>query len=64
VIGPQELSGFWMVNAPLVFLFVPLVIEPLRVVLVASAYDAVIGRLAPAAAAAADSADAGELSAR
>jgi hypothetical protein len=64
VIGPQELSGFWMVNAPLVFLFVPLVIEPLRVVLVAGAYDAVIGRLAPAAAAAADSADAGELSAR
>ncbi len=38
-----------MVNAPLIFLFVPLVIEPLRVVLVASAYDAVIGRLAPAA---------------
>jgi hypothetical protein len=36
-----------MVNAPLIFLFVPLVIEPLRVVLVASAYDAVIGRLAP-----------------
>ncbi|MCR2808648.1 MULTISPECIES: hypothetical protein [unclassified Microbacterium] len=45
VIGPQELGGFWMVNAPLIFLFVPLVIEPLRVVLVASAYDAVIGRL-------------------
>jgi hypothetical protein len=47
VIGPQELGGFWMVNAPLIFLFVPLVIEPLRVVLVASAYDAVIGRLVP-----------------
>ena len=47
MIGPEELGGFWMVNAPLVFLFVPLVIEPLRVVLVASAYDAVIGRLAP-----------------
>lgn len=46
-IGPQQLGGFWMVNAPLIFLFVPLVIEPLRVVLVASAYDAVIGRLAP-----------------
>lgn len=46
-IGPQELGGFWMVNAPLIFLFVPLVIEPLRVVLVASAYDAVIGRLVP-----------------
>lgn len=50
VIGPQELGGFWMVNAPLIFLFVPLVIEPLRVVLVAGAYDAVIGRLAPASA--------------
>lgn len=47
VIGPQELGGFWMVNAPLIFLFVPLVIEPLRVVLVAAAYDEVIGRLAP-----------------
>jgi len=53
VIGPQELAGFWIVNAPLIFLFVPLVIEPLRVVLVASAYDAVIGRLAPATAPAA-----------
>ncbi|MGZ8804290.1 MAG: hypothetical protein ACXWZG_03185 [Microbacterium sp.] len=47
VIGPQELGGFWMVNAPLIFLLVPLMIEPLRVVLVAAAYDAVIGRLAP-----------------
>jgi len=54
VIGPQELGGFWMVNAPLIFLFVPLVIEPLRVVLVASAYDAVIGRLAPATVSAPD----------
>jgi hypothetical protein len=54
VIGPQELGGFWMVNAPLIFLFVPLVIEPLRVVLVASAYDAVIGRLAPAPVSASD----------
>lgn len=44
-IGPEDLRGFWMVNAPLIFLFIPLVIEPLRVVLVASAYDAVIGRL-------------------
>lgn len=45
VIGPEDLRGFWMVNAPLIFLFIPFVIEPLRVVLVASAYDAVIGRL-------------------
>lgn len=44
-IGPHELAGFWMVNQPLIFLIVPLVVEPLRVVLVASAYDAVIGRL-------------------
>ena len=50
LVGPEELGSFWMVNAPLIFLFVPLVIEPLRVVLVASAYDAVIGRLAPPAA--------------
>ena len=47
LIGPEELAGFWMVNASLIFLVVPLVIEPLRIVLVASAYDAVIGRLAP-----------------
>lgn len=50
VVGPNELASFWMVNAPLIFLAVPLVIEPLRVVLVAGAYDAVIARLAPAAA--------------
>ncbi|SFS13547.1 hypothetical protein SAMN04487846_2717 [Microbacterium sp. cf046] len=50
IVGPEELGSFWMVNAPLVFLAVPLVIEPLRVVLVASAYDAVIGRLTPAVA--------------
>ncbi len=37
--------------------FVPLVIEPLRVVLVASAYDAVIGRLAPIATGAAEVAE-------
>lgn len=61
-IGPQELVGFWMVNAPLIFLFIPLVIEPLRVVLVASAYDAVIGRLAPAPAEAPAAADALRLS--
>ena len=46
LVGPHELNGFWMVNAPLIFLVVPLVIEPLRIALVASAYDAVIGRLA------------------
>lgn len=48
VIGPQDIVGFWEINAPLAFLFIPLIIEPLRVVLVASAYDAVIGRLTPA----------------
>lgn len=47
-IGPNDLGGFWMLNEPLIFLAVPLIIEPLRVVLVASAYDAVIGRLTPA----------------
>ena len=46
LVGPHELNGFWMVNAPLIFLVVALVIEPLRIALVASAYDAVIGRLA------------------
>lgn len=49
-LGPNDLGNFWMVNEPLIFLVVPLIVEPLRVVIVASAYDAVIGRLAPAAA--------------
>lgn len=49
MLGPNDLGTFWMVNEPLIFLVVPLIIEPLRVVIVASAYDAVIGRLSTAA---------------
>ena len=37
VLGPHDLADFWMVNQPLIFLLTPMIIEPLRVVLVAGA---------------------------
>lgn len=45
LIGPQDLDDFWFVNDELIFLVVPLLMEPLRIALVASSYDGVIGRL-------------------
>ncbi|WP_197281089.1 hypothetical protein [Microbacterium sp. No. 7] len=45
LIGPHDLQGFWMVNDQIILLAIPLVIEPLRIALVAGGYDAVIGRL-------------------
>jgi hypothetical protein len=45
IIGPQDLDDFWFVNDELIFLIVPVLMEPLRIALVASAYDGVIGRL-------------------
>ena len=45
--GPQDLYSFWLVNDALLLAIVPLIIEPLRIALVASSYDAVIGRLVP-----------------
>lgn len=45
--GPQDLTSFWLVNDALILAAVPLIIEPLRLVLVAGTYDAVIGRLVP-----------------
>lgn len=47
-IGPHDLEDFWFVADTAILLVVPLVIEPVRIALVASAYDAVIGRLVPA----------------
>lgn len=47
VIGPQPLVEFWMTNATVIFLIAPVIIEPLRISLVASSYDAVITRLVP-----------------
>ncbi|MGZ0712487.1 hypothetical protein ACWPKO_29530 (plasmid) [Coraliomargarita sp. W4R53] len=54
IIGPQPLVEFWMTNATVIFLIAPVIIEPLRISLVASSYDAVITRLVPAPAAATD----------
>jgi hypothetical protein len=42
--GPHDLS-FWFINDQLVFLIAPLLIEPVRIALVAGGYDGVIGRL-------------------
>jgi len=46
IVGPHELE-FWLANMALVTLAVPFVIEPLRVSIVAGAYDAVVGNLTP-----------------
>lgn len=43
--GPQDIDEFWFVNDQLIFLIAPLLIEPVRIALVAGGYDAVIGKL-------------------
>jgi hypothetical protein len=43
--GPQDLDAFWMINDQLIFLIAPLLIEPVRIALVAGGYDAGIGTL-------------------
>lgn len=45
VLGPHDLHSFWAVFGPLLFLVVPMLVEPLRLSLVASAYDSTIGTL-------------------
>ena len=52
LIGPQDLNGFWSVWGDAVFLIPALIIEPLRIALVASGYDETLRRLTPAEAAA------------
>lgn len=47
ILGPNELGAFWMVNDQLILLAIPLIIEPLRIVLVSASYDQVVGRLVP-----------------
>jgi hypothetical protein len=49
LVGPQDVFTFWAVADTAILLVVPLVMEPIRVSLVASAYDATLARLAPAA---------------
>lgn len=45
LIGPHDLNDFWLVFDQAIFLVVPVLIEPIRIALVAGGYDAVIGRL-------------------
>ncbi|MDJ1113142.1 hypothetical protein [Microbacterium dauci] len=51
LIGPQDFYEFWRVFGVAVLMLVPIVIEPIRTVVIASAYDATVGALigAPAA---------------
>lgn len=39
LIGPHDIFAFWMVVDSLVFLIVPIIVEPLRIAVVASAYN-------------------------
>lgn len=45
VVGPHGIDEFWLVWDQLILLIVPLMIEPVRIALIAGGYDAVIGRL-------------------
>jgi hypothetical protein len=45
MVGPHGIDEFWLVWDQLIFLIVPLLIEPVRIALIAGGYDAVIGRL-------------------
>jgi len=45
LIGPQHVGSFWMPYSTLVYLVVPLLVEPLRMITVAAGYDATVGRL-------------------
>lgn len=51
VIGPHDFAAFWQVADVVILLLVPLVIEPIRIALVAGSYDATIGELRKADAA-------------
>jgi hypothetical protein len=53
LVGPHDLDKFWLVFDQVIFLVVPVLIEPIRIALVAGGYDAVIGRLVSRRAAAA-----------
>lgn len=49
VIGPQDFFAFWMVADTLLFLLIPLLIEPARIALVAGTYNTTLERLPRAA---------------
>lgn len=42
-LGPHDINSFWLLADSLILLIVPLVIEPIRMALVASSYDEMIG---------------------
>lgn len=46
LVGPHEIFSFWLVADQMVLFAIPLVVEPIRIALVAGAYDSVIGKLA------------------
>lgn len=45
VLGPNDLASFWQVADSVIFLLVPMILEPIRFVLVAASYDATLGAL-------------------
>lgn len=53
LIGPHDLGTFWMRFATPIFLLVPLIIEPVRIAVVAAGYDTTLAALRHRAAAAA-----------
>ncbi|MFB7843016.1 hypothetical protein [Microbacterium sp. NPDC056052] len=44
-VGPHELDAFWTVYWPVIFFIPPLIVEPIRLALVAGAYDTTFGML-------------------
>ncbi|ALJ18910.1 hypothetical protein AOA12_02885 [Microbacterium sp. No. 7] len=53
LLGPHDADAFWVVLWPALTMIPPLLIEPVRISLVAAAYDVTLRRLAPAEAASA-----------
>ncbi|REJ08383.1 hypothetical protein DY023_01230 [Microbacterium bovistercoris] len=45
LIGPHDLDSFWSVYWPVIYLLPPLIIEPIRLSLIAGAYDTTFGML-------------------
>ncbi|UJP10043.1 hypothetical protein L2X99_17080 [Microbacterium sp. KUDC0406] len=45
LIGPHDLNLFWSVYWPVIYLLPPLIIEPIRISLIAGAYDTTFGML-------------------
>ncbi|WP_372491438.1 hypothetical protein [Microbacterium invictum] len=45
LVGPRDLETFWAILTPVIMLAVPLVLEPIRMSLVASAYDVTLQSL-------------------